>query len=66
MRLIKSILLLLTLLDLVNSANLLSISPDSVDKEFSGQIDIHEVEIEVENEKEDDVPAYIEKKIKTA
>ena len=48
MRLIKSFLLL-TLLDLVNSAKLLSISPDSVDKEFSGQIDIHEVEIEIKN-----------------
>ena len=49
MRLINLFILLLTSLNLVNSANLLSINPDSVDKEFSGQIDIHEVELEIEN-----------------
>ena len=44
------IVLLLNFLNLVNGqTNLLSISPENVDKEFSGQIDIHEVELEVEN-----------------
>ena len=44
------LVLLLNFLNLVNGkTHLLSINPESVDKEFSGQIDIHEVELEVEN-----------------